>query len=280
MNSSTMSSYPDISGIYTVYGGRYLLENETLTLNVYDSGSHNVYIDIGCFNGETIEHFIHFTRNSILYDIVTFEPDPINYRLCKEKLSQKKYRDYNIFIIPKVAWIYNGKVPYRVGQGQKSGIFEKKSKKKSNVNNIMELDAIDFSAWLSKFIQYKDTKVHIKLSMPGYESRILQKLVVDETLAIAHQWDVEWAYRSDPHLFVPRIYLQLMFDSFGFTCTSFTLLDDVRHAFNAKLPYENVTKYFNLKVLPDSDTYTHYVQRPSVTESPRLWTTRVNSKKH
>ena len=149
-----------------------------------------------------------------------------------------------------------------------------------NVNNLVELDAIDFSAWLSKFIQSNDTKVHIKLSMPGYESQILQKLVVDETLAIAHQWDVEWAYRSDPHLFTQRIYLQLMFDSFGFTCTSFTLLDDVRHAFNARLPYENVTKYFNLKVLPDSDTYTHYIQRPSVTELPRLWTTPVNSKKH
>ena len=144
----------------------------------------------------------------------------------------------------------------------------------------MELDAIDFSAWLSKFIQSNDTKVHIKLSMPGFESQFLQKLVVDETLAIAYQWDVEWAYRKDPHLFTQRIYLQLMFDSFGFSCTYFTLLDNIRQTFNAKLPYENVTKYFNLRVLPDFDTYTHYVQRPSVTKSPRLWTARVNSKKH
>ncbi|UJR33566.1 hypothetical protein I4U23_021004 [Adineta vaga] len=128
-NFSTIPNHPEGLKIYSVHQARYLLRNESMSLNIYEHTVQSVYIDIGCFNGETIEHFIHFTRNSILYDIITFEPDPVNYHLCKEKLSRAKYKDYNIFIIPEVAWIYNGKVSYRIDRGEKSGLYRKKSNK-------------------------------------------------------------------------------------------------------------------------------------------------------
>ncbi|CAF3394565.1 unnamed protein product [Rotaria socialis] len=54
--------------------------NQVIKLELQDNivllNSKNPYID--CFNGETIEHFI---SNSAAYDIIIFEPDPLNYQL-------------------------------------------------------------------------------------------------------------------------------------------------------------------------------------------------------
>src|SRR5690606_6598691 len=128
---------------------------------------------------ETIEHFIHFTPNSLFYDIITFEPDPTNYRLCKQRLTQKKYSNYNIIIIPKVVWIRNEKVFYQTNCGQRCRMESKKSTK----TNLNQLDAIDFSSWLSRLIKktINKTKLQIRLSMPGAEVLILRKMLVDGT---------------------------------------------------------------------------------------------------
>ena len=81
-----------------------------------------IYIDIGCFNGETIEHFLHFVPNSTQYDIITFEPDPFNYRLCEQRLRQKKYANYSITILQQVVWIRDEKVAFQTDLGRFSRI--------------------------------------------------------------------------------------------------------------------------------------------------------------
>ncbi len=120
-STSTYSDF-DTLAIYNVYKSTYLSSDENMVLNIYNQSRYHMYIDVGCFNGETIEHFIHFNPNSLIYDIITFEPDPINYEICKRILSQDKYRNYNIFIIPKVVWIRDEKVSYQIDLGQRSRI--------------------------------------------------------------------------------------------------------------------------------------------------------------
>jgi hypothetical protein len=146
-------------------------------------------------------------------------------------------------------------------------------------NGLAKLDAIDFSSWLSQLVKSNNTKIHIKISMPGTETRVLRKMVVDNTLSLANKWDVEWSDRSNPHTFPQRIYLQLMFDSFGFLCTGFTRLQDVRKVFRTNGTYAHVIKYYDLKKLPDIDTYTHYVQRPDITTPPRTRKPRIKSQR-
>jgi hypothetical protein len=122
IKSFSTTKHFDPLEIFDVYKSTYVLSNESLILNIHNHLIHRIYIDIGCFNGETIEHFIHFTPDSSLYDIITFEPDQDNYQLCKQRLTQKKYRNYNIIIIPKVVWIRNEKVFYRTDCGQRCRI--------------------------------------------------------------------------------------------------------------------------------------------------------------
>ncbi len=122
INLFSTTKYLDTLDIYSVYNSSVLLSDDDIVLNIYNQSIYHIYIDIGCFNGETIEHFIHFNPNSLIYNIITFEPDPINYQICKNRLTQIKYQNYNIIIIPKVVWIRNEKVFYKTDRGQRSRI--------------------------------------------------------------------------------------------------------------------------------------------------------------
>jgi len=292
---SSESKYPEILESYNVHQSTFLSPNESIALNIHNRSTHFIYIDIGCFNGETVEFFIHFNPNSTLYDIITFEPDPVNYKLCKQKLSQPKYKNYNIIIIPKAVWIHNGKVSYHIGRGKKSRIYQSKTSKEvllykqkrisffscslEDTSDLAKLDAIDFSSWLSQLPKSKDTKIHIKISMLGTETRVLRKMVVDDTLSLADKWDIEWSDRSNPRTYPQRIYLQIMLDSSGFMCTGFTRLNDVRKVFKMNGTHADITKYIDLRKLPDMDTYSHYTQRPIFIDPPRILNPRVNSNK-
>lgn len=98
------------------------IQDKIILSNQENHSIHHIYIDIGCFNGETIEHFIHFTPNSRLYDIITFEPDPLNYQLCRQRLQDPKYRHLNITILQTVAWIKDEKISFRTERGRQSRI--------------------------------------------------------------------------------------------------------------------------------------------------------------
>ena len=103
--------------------------NMSMLLNIHNHPLHHIYIDIGCYNGETVEHFIHFTPNSSLYDIIIFEPDPENFRICKHRLTQEKYRQFNMIFIPSAVWVRDEQVYYRAGHGTTSRIDLGRSRK-------------------------------------------------------------------------------------------------------------------------------------------------------
>ncbi|CAF1175018.1 unnamed protein product [Rotaria sordida] len=255
-------------------------DNETVILKNYNHSIHHIYIDIGCFNGETVEHFIHFTPNSLLYDIITFEPDPINYRLCKKQLKQKKYQNYNIIIIRKAVWIHDEKVPFQINRGQRSRIdLNKTSKYLLNQNRSVMLDAIDFSLWLSRLIKSNNTKLDIKISMPEAEVYVLRKMIIDETLTLAEKWNIAWTDRLNPRMRPIRLYVQSMLDSLGYSLEYSTNSYDIRQVFKMNGTAANITRHKNWKILPEVGTYCHYIQRPIVIDPPRTTKSRVKLKK-
>jgi predicted RNA-binding Zn-ribbon protein involved in translation (DUF1610 family) len=97
-------------------------ETEIILFNCPNCSNYHIYIDIGCFNGETIEHFLHFIPNSTFYNIIIFEPDPQNYKLCQRRLRQKKYANIHITILQKVVWIRDEKVFFHTNRGRSSRI--------------------------------------------------------------------------------------------------------------------------------------------------------------
>ncbi|CAF3667648.1 unnamed protein product [Rotaria sp. Silwood1] len=235
--------------------------NEIILRNRNNYSIHHIYIDIGCFNGETIEHFIHFIPNSTFYDIITFEPDPINYQLCKQRLKEKKYMNINIIILQKIVWIRDEQIYFQTEQGRLSRINMNANALNSNSK---KLDAIDFSSWLVRLVKSKNTKVHIKISMPGAELFLLEKMINDDTLRLVDRYEIEWTDRENLRTRPIRLYIQLMLDTNGFDCLYYTSLDDTRKIFQLNKTFENVTKHHDWRTMSEFDTYAHYVQRPDV----------------
>ena len=95
---------------------------EIIPRNRGNYSTHHIYIDIGCFQAETIEYFLHFTPNSTSYDIIIFESDPTNYQLCRQRLQNNKYKNINVTILQKAAWIRDEKILLQVERGQQSRI--------------------------------------------------------------------------------------------------------------------------------------------------------------
>jgi hypothetical protein len=129
INYFSTRTYSETLQIYNVYKSAYLSSDNEIALNLHNHTIHYIYIDIGCFNGETVEHFLHFTPNSNIYEIITFEPDPQNYQLCKQRLIQTKYKNINITILQKVVWIRDEKVFFRTNRGKHSRITSNKTGK-------------------------------------------------------------------------------------------------------------------------------------------------------
>ena len=259
----------------------YDFADDEIVLNPKRYSHHYVYIDVGCFKGETVEHFIHFNNNSALYDIITFEPDPDNYRLCRRALKQKKYAHLNIMILHKVAWIRDGPVLFQTERGSESRIhLNGTSRCSANAtfsrrismcgvlleddNSVQELEGIDFSAWVARSFQPKNITLRIKISMYGAEVRLLEKMIIDGTMGFAEQFEIEWSDRKSPHNRPSRIYTQLMLDSFGFDGLYSIQLKEARKAFQMNNKFDNVTKDYDWQVINESDTYTHYLKRPDM----------------
>ena len=95
---------------------------KTRTTTWEDKPVRYFYIDIGCFDGTTIDYFLHFIPHSAFYHIIIFEPDPENYQLCQSRLTGTKYQHINITIQQQVVWIRDGKVLFQIGAGKESQI--------------------------------------------------------------------------------------------------------------------------------------------------------------
>ena len=131
-----------------------------------------------------------------------------------------------------------------------------------DLDESVPLQAMDFSAWLARLVDRKKVYIHIKMSMPGAEVLVLDKMIRDNTLGLANKYEVEWTDRENPVTRATRIYIQLMFDSYGFDCLYYTRLQNTRKVYQAKGSVQDIEKYYDLNKISESDAFAHYIERP------------------
>lgn len=192
------------------------------------------YLDLGCFDGRDIDHFIHFhgediAKNGTL-NIIAFEPDPINFSACRS--TQRKHPSVPITIYDTAVWTEAGKVRYATEKGQKSKI---------DPNSALSVKAIDFSKWLSTTFTMDDY-VYVKFSVEGVDIPILEKLVFDGSLALVDHMEIEWSDFLAPEFEPRRVVLECMFDNYGMDFLYMVSPVDSRHVFSMKGPYTAVAK--------------------------------------
>ncbi|CAF2381430.1 unnamed protein product [Rotaria sp. Silwood2] len=192
------------------------------------------YIDLGCFDGRDMDYFLHFhlaaiTRLGKPY-IIAFEPDPINFSACK--LTQQRHKPIQGTVYDVAVWTENGQIRYATEKGQKSKI---------DSNSALYVRSVDFSTWLTENL-LMDDYVYIKFTIEGAEIPILEKMVLDESLALVDHLEIEWHDGLSPDFEPRRIALECMFDNFGMDFLYMINPVDLRHAYNIKENFESVPK--------------------------------------
>lgn len=149
----------------------------------------NIYIDIGAYNGDSIEQFRNWSKLSFPdkdnWEIYAFEPNP------KFKKTLSKKQDDHTHYYDDAAWIENGVKEFAVDDSDtplgstlmpgKKNIWDTKSK--------IKVTAFDFSEWIT---QFKDDFVVVKMDCEGAEFPILEKMIKDETIHIPYVLMVEF----------------------------------------------------------------------------------------
>ena len=101
-------------------------------------------------------------------------------------------------------------------------------------------------------------------------------MINDGRIYLGNRWDVEWTNGSNHRKRLERYYVQQIFESLGYDCRYLTHLSDERKIFKMNGTYADVPKHRDWTKMAQSETYSHYVQRPDVPHPPR--TTRTKKK--
>jgi FkbM family methyltransferase len=121
-----------------------------------------IYVDVGCYDGDTIADFVERTDNFRL--IVGFEPDTDNYRSMLRRFSTLSQRQSErIYLHCAAAGTQHGIAPFSYGGGMGSH-FDKDS---CDYTQVVRLD--DFLP----NILYQDDYVLCKVDVEGYELAVL-----------------------------------------------------------------------------------------------------------
>lgn len=146
----------------------------------------NIFIDLGCYNGDTILEF--YQRKGIdheSFNIYAFDPNPTFKRIW-DKLN-KSFP--NVTFSNKAAYIDNEKREFTVDRSRLSyGSTLEKSKKNWGIGEIIEAECFDFSEWIK---QFSNDYVIVKMDIEGAEFPVLEKMLKDGTLKYMNQLWVE-----------------------------------------------------------------------------------------
>lgn len=159
----------------------------------------NVFIDLGCYDGDTILQFRNWKALKYEPDepwmMYGFDPNP-NF----VKQWQRHARLDTIFA-QKAAWIEDGEMEMTISKpAYRSTVMKEKVNWGEGLT--IKVPCFDFSMWLD---QFEDDHVILKLDVEGAELPILTKMIKDGTDKIPALTMVEWhdgkmpTYHSNKH---------------------------------------------------------------------------------
>lgn len=149
----------------------------------------NVFIDLGCNDGSTVEEFRNWSkvafpdRNS--WQIKAFDPNP------HFKDRWKIIEDKDTVFEEKAAWVVEKELMLAIERSEESlGSTVMPGKKKVwDASPKIIVKAFDFSKWLE---QYKDHFVVVKMDIEGAEFPLLDKMIKTGTITIPNKLLVEF----------------------------------------------------------------------------------------
>ena len=150
-----------------------------------------IFIDLGAYNGDTLEKALDFYPNFDLF--YAFEPYPPNF-----KDLEKKFKDNpKVKIFQKAASTFEGKTNFFLHKdiGKRKDADEgstlEKTKNNIDVSNSIEVDTVDFSKFILE--NFKDSdEIILKIDIEGTEYDLLEKMIIDKSIKYISKLYCEW----------------------------------------------------------------------------------------
>lgn len=146
------------------------------------------YVDLGCYNGDTILQFYQHRNLPAPQDdfqIYAFDPNPL-FKPIWEKLT-KAFPNVNFS--NKAAYTDNKVRKFTIDTNYLAyGSTLEESKVNWGVGEIVEAECFDFSEWVK---QFKDDYLIVKMDIEGAEFPILEKMLKNDTVKYMNQLWVE-----------------------------------------------------------------------------------------
>lgn len=146
----------------------------------------HVFIDLGCYDGDTILQFRNWKALAYPPDVdwivYGFDPNP-NFI----KAWQRHERSDTIFQ-QKAAWVEEGEIEMTIGKPAYSSTVMKQ-KVNWGKGMTLKVPCFDFSTWLE---QFRGDHVLLKFDIEGAELPVLTKMMEDGTDDIPTLTMVEW----------------------------------------------------------------------------------------
>lgn len=145
-----------------------------------------VFIDIGCFDGDTVQQFYNWIDNDREFEIYGFDPNP----RYKHQWEDMESHNPKLKFSNKAAWIEDGTAEFTLRpQGRELGSTLMKSKKDWGQGDIIQVETFNFSEWIK---QFQGCHIIVKIDAEGAEFEILKKMIADGTDKLVDKFYVEF----------------------------------------------------------------------------------------
>lgn len=151
-----------------------------------------IYIDLGAYNGDTIEQFISWGQ--LLGDISEarvfgFEPNP-NFKAEWQDIHDRHIKHVKeINFQNKAAWIDDKGLEFSLWAESDIGSTVMPEKRNWYAGKVIGADSFDLSGWLK---QFEGEDIYIKFDIEGAEYPILLKMIEDGTDKLCKLIMIEW----------------------------------------------------------------------------------------
>lgn len=161
----------------------------------------HTYIDLGCYDGDTVLQFRNWKSLKYSPDIrwqtYAFDPNP---RFVED---WKRHTREDTVFEQKAAWTSDGVIEFTLRpEDAPYGSTVMKEKRDWGMGEVFEVPCFDFSEWIK---QFRGDHVILKIDVEGSELPILTKMIEDGTDDIPNLTMVEWhdgkmpTYNSNKH---------------------------------------------------------------------------------
>jgi len=150
----------------------------------------NVFIDLGCFDGDSIRQFYgwsHLDKPYIDFHIYGFDPTNRHDKVWRSMESENDKLKFE----SKAAYTYDGKIEFtQRPKDAPLGSTVMQTKADYGMGEVFEVDCFDFSKWLKQFKE--DDYIIVKMDIEGSEYEVLSKMLEDGTDKLIDKLLVEW----------------------------------------------------------------------------------------